>query len=128
MGDYFFEIDRPEYQHLRRVEWTSCQKPIVLRNPITTKTLTRFTSDKTWLQYLFELIDADPEEREARPKDTDPEPYDLTTALSGLFMEEADFQHVVDSISLRKNLILQGTSRGREDIHRTAHCMVPTGA
>ncbi len=107
-GDYFFDLGRPEYQHLRKVEWTPCQKPIVLRNPITTKTLTRFTSDKTWLQYLFELIDADPEEREDRLGDPDTEPYDLATALSGLFMEEADFQHVIDSISLRKNLILQG--------------------
>ncbi len=107
-GDYFFDFDRPEYQHLRKVEWTSCQKPSVLRNPITTKTLTRFTSDKTWLQYLFELIDADPEERDARPKDIDTEPYDLTTALSGLFMDETDFQRVLDSIALRKNLILQG--------------------
>ena len=40
--------------------------------------------------------------------DPEPEPYDIATALSDLFVEEAQFSRILDSIALRKNLILQG--------------------
>ena len=35
-------------------------------------------------------------------------PYDSTAALKELFVGEADFHHLLDSIALRKNLILEG--------------------
>ena len=105
-GDYAHESERPEYQNLRKVEWYPCRTPINLKDPITTKMLTRFTPYKKWLRDLFELIDADTERPGVRA--TDNELYEIATALSDLFLEEAQFRRILDSIALRKNLILQG--------------------
>lgn len=38
----------------------------------------------------------------------DPEPYTIATALTDLFVEEAQLHRILDSLALRKNLILQG--------------------
>ena len=101
-GQYAYESERTEYQNLRTVEWHPCPAPINLRDPITTKTLTRFTSYRDWLRYVFELIDDD-----AGVKVEDGS-YDVDTALSDLFLEETQFRRILNSIALRKNLILQG--------------------
>ncbi len=104
-GDYVYEPERPEYRNLRKVEWHPCSAPINLQDPITTKTLTRFTPYKSWLRNVFESIDAEP------PGDGPIEqtrPYDISDAIVDLFLEEAQFRRILDSIALRKNLILQG--------------------
>ena len=105
-GDYAYESERPEYRNLRKVEWHPCRSSINLQDPITTKTLTRFTSYKKWLRDVFKLIDA--EEPEVRPNGTENGPYDITAALGDLFVEETQFRRILDTIALRKNLILQG--------------------
>ena len=105
-GDYTYDSERPEYQHLRKVEWYPCRTPINLQNPITTKTLTRFTPYKDFLRDLFALIDA--EEPEAASNGGGSKPYDITVALDDLFVEETQFRRILASIALRKNLILQG--------------------
>lgn len=105
-GDYTYDPDRPEYHNLRKVEWHPCRAPINLQDPITTKTLTRVTSYKKWLRDVFELIDV--EEPEVRPCVAEKEPYDIAAALGGLFVEEAQFRRILDSIARQKNLILQG--------------------
>ena len=105
-GDCTYQSERPEYQNLRRVEWYPCRTPIGLQHPITTKTLTRFTPYKKWLRDLFAVIDA--EEPEVQTAGAESEPYDLTAALGDLFVDETQFRRILDSIALRKNLILQG--------------------
>ena len=85
-GDYRYEPERVEYRNLRNVEWHPCPTPISLEDPITTKTLTRFTPYKEWLRDIFRSID-DGEYENPR------------------FSEEHQ-GHA--SIALRKNLILQG--------------------
>ena len=107
-GNYAYESERPEYQNLRKVEWHPCRMPINLKDLITTKTLTRFTPYKKWLRDVFKLIDADAVERKVTPVGTENSVYDITTALSDLFVEETQFRRILDSIALRKNLILQG--------------------
>ena len=188
-GDYAYDSDRPEYQNLRKVEWNPCRTPISLKDPITTKTLTRFTPYKNWLRGVFELIDGAegrgrspsldfeqmgipvgsvlvstksgeeatvlPNNRvtlrnetmslsaatektvgyrtnpcphwrfegrnvgdiyretygpkpECKPPDPVPPIYDITSALTNLFVGETKFRRILDSIALRKNLILQG--------------------
>ena len=104
-GDYAHEPERPEYRNLRKVEWHPCRAPINLQDPITTKTLTRFTPYKSWLREVFELIDAEPLKTDPMGK---PDPYDIPAAIVDLFLEEAQFRRILDSIALRKNLILQG--------------------
>ena len=105
-GDYTYDPDRPEYRNLRKVEWHPFQEPIELQDPITTKTLTRFTSYKEWLRDVFKLIDA--EEPKDKSNGAESIPYDITAALTDLFVEETQFRRILDSIALRKNLILQG--------------------
>ena len=107
-GDYVYESERPEYQKLRTVEWYPCHAPINLNDPITTKTLTRFTTDKKWLRYAFKLIDADAGTPEVGLVETENGLYGVDTALSDLFIEETQFSRILRSIALRKNLILQG--------------------
>ena len=52
-----------------------------------------------------ETYDLDPVVQPPEPK---PPSYTITTALTDLFIEESQLQRILDSIALRKNLILQG--------------------
>ena len=65
-GEYTHDLERPEYQNLRKVEWNPCRQPISLKDPIAQKTLTRFTTHKSRLRGVFELIDG-AEGRRRRP-------------------------------------------------------------
>ena len=107
-GDYSYETERAEYQNVRTVDWNPCVTPLTLRAPITTKTLTRFTRYKEWLRNVFGLIDDDSVSPGNGPDAQTVEPYDFATALYGLFLEDMQFRQILDSISRRKNLILQG--------------------
>ena len=107
-GGYAHDVERPEYRNLRRVKWHPCPKPIALEEPITTKMLTRFTSYRNWLRHTFELIDTGGKTSRKRQDEEETPPYDIDTALSGLFLEASQFNRILDSIALRRNLILQG--------------------
>ena len=104
-GKYKLDPDRPEYQNVRTVEWTPCKEPITLPQPrrITNKTLTRFSPYKNWLRFAFGLI-----EGEAPDRKVDSAPYDMNAALEDVFVSHDQFKRILDSIALRKNLILQG--------------------
>ena len=104
VGGYAHEPERPEYRNTRRVEWHPCRTPIHLDKPVTVKTLTSVTRYKGWLRDVFTLIDDD-----VPPVVTvEPPPYGMNDALADLFLEETQFRRMLDSIALRKNLILQG--------------------
>ncbi len=108
-GDYTHDPERAEYRNLRRVEWHPCDTPISLNDLITTKTLTRFTPYKKWLRDAFELIDpASGLGPSPKLNCKKPPIYDVTTALTDLFVEESQLHRILDSMALRKNLILQG--------------------
>ena len=101
-GNYVHDSDRSEYLNTRSVTWHPCQTPIELKRPITTKALTIFTPYKDWLRNIFALVDA------AQPPIDHPHPFGIADALSELFIEETQLSRILDSISIRKNLILQG--------------------
>ena len=103
-GDYAYEPERAEYRNTRQVEWHPCRPAIQLDEPVAAKTLTSFTPYKTWLRGVFALID------DSAPPvvSVEPTPYGMPDALSDLFLEEAQFRRMLDSLALRKNLILQG--------------------
>ena len=107
-GDYSHQAERAEFQNVRTVDWHTCVSPITLSDPFTTKTLTRFTPYKEWLRDVFELIDGESIGPGIPTKAGEIEPYDFATALDGLFLDDTQFRRILDSISLRKNLILQG--------------------
>ena len=101
-GEYAYDPHRPEYRSIRNAEWQPCHRPINLPFSITTKTLTLFSDYKQGVREIFRLIDEN--ENDSSP----PDPYDITKALDGLFITDKQFQRILDSIALRKNLILQG--------------------
>ena len=101
-GDYVHDAGRSEFPNIRSVKWYPCRTPIELNRPITTKTLTLFTPYKSWLRRTFALIDA------GKPEIIPPKPFDIDTALSDLFLVETQLRRILDSISVRKNMILQG--------------------
>ena len=106
-GGYAHDPERPEYQNVRPVEWNPCRKPIELpqQRRITPKTLTRFSPHMDWVRFVFEMIDG---EGSSAGRQADPEPYDVNSALRGVFVSRQQFTRILDSIALRKNLILQG--------------------
>ena len=104
-GDYEYDPDRPEYRNIRAVEWHPCHKSIGLPRSrwITNKALTRFSGFKNWVRFAFGLI-----EGEAPDGEVGPAPYDINMALEDVFVSYDQFKRILDSIALRKNLILQG--------------------
>ena len=107
-GEYVHDPERPEYRNVRQVEWHPCPRPVTLEDSITTKTLTRFTYYKAWLRDTFGRIDADGVQSENGPDGGEFESFDIDNALRDLFLEETQLSRILDSIALRKNLILQG--------------------
>ena len=125
-GDYLYDSGRQEYRHIRKVEWHGCRQAIQLKGRIAVKALTRFTEYTDWLQYAFERIDADAGVSEVEPDSIEDQLYDIDTALTDLFLEETQFRRILDSIALRKNLILQGPPGvGKTFIaRRVAWCLI----
>ena len=114
-GDYAYDPDRPEYRHIRKVEWTPCRKPVDLKTQMTViKTFTRISRYKDWVRFVFELIDGEAGEGDAKQESRNidrqetPESYDVRSALQELFVSQDQITRILDSIALRKNLILQG--------------------
>ena len=102
-GDYEYAPDRPEYRHIRQVEWHPWKQPISLPPSASAppKTLTRLPPDRA--RSLLEIIDGKSSSAEA-----DPEVYDINVALENVFVSHKQFRRILGSIALRKNLILQG--------------------
>ncbi len=101
-GEYRHEPVRPEYRHVRSVEWHPFPSPVRLpgRDRTVTKALTRFTWFRGWLRHIFEGIAVRP--------DAEIKPYGIEEALSELFLDDLQFRRILDSFGLRKNLIIQG--------------------
>ena len=101
-GNYRHDSERPEYLHIRNVEWHPFPTPIRLPDGerTVTKALTRFTWFRGWLRHIFEGIVVSP--------DVERKPYGIAEALSELFVDDAQFRRILDSFGLRKNVIIQG--------------------
>lgn len=103
VGEHRYDSERSEYRNVRNAEWNPCSSPIRHADAITSKTLTRCTAWKKWLKDAFDLID-----EPFIPPPPELLSYDISHALSDLFVEEQQFRRILASLALRKNLILQG--------------------
>jgi len=104
-GPYHFDEDRAEYQHTRRVEWTTVSEwHIPEDQKVVTKTLTDFTKYPGWLRDTYARLELEGTKDGA----AEPAPYTLDDALQHLFMPEADLREILDTLAGQKNLILQG--------------------
>ena len=114
-GDYVYDPDYPEYRHIRKIEWNPCRKPVDLKTQwMVSKTFTRISRYKDLVRFVFGLIDGEASEGDAKQESRNtgrqeaPEPYDVHSALQDLFVSQNQLTRILDSITLRKNMILQG--------------------
>ncbi|MFC1662350.1 AAA family ATPase [Gemmatimonadota bacterium] len=103
-GEYSFDAGRPEYQHLRKVTWHPV-KPVDLprARQVAPKGLTEFTPYIEWVRYFFDVMEG------KSPPPVGPDiVYTIQHALQDLFLTKAELQQILDALSNRKNVILQG--------------------
>ena len=121
-GDYTYDPDRPEYPHRRPVEWHACDAPISAPGRTVAKALTDFSPYLPFVHRVFSKIN----EQDGGP-DPQPDPlYNIDTALDGVFVSREQFHRILESIRLRRNLILQGPpGTGKTFIaQRIAWCLI----
>ena len=105
-SEYEFHVRRPEYKHIRQVRWEVIGKwPLPKDRRVTIKTLTDFSDSKQWLLFAFGLMEGtDP----TPPSGPEPPPYPRREALEDLFLSEVEFDHIIDALGRKKNVVLEG--------------------
>lgn len=105
-SDYIFAPDRAEYRSIRKVRWLKDGNWTIPENArVPLKTLTDVTSHQRFLAFALPIIGmciAPP------PIGPSIEPYTIDNALEGVFLSEAHFTDILDSLARKKNVILQG--------------------
>ena len=121
-GDYAYDPERSEYPHTRQVEWHPCEPPAVAPKRYIAKALTDFSPYLPMVHRIFELIDG----KSPPPPPNGREDYDIESALENLFIDRAQFTRILDSMRLRRNLILQGPpGTGKTFVaRRIAWCLI----
>ena len=105
-SDYEYDESRAEYRHTRRVTWTRTGRwRVPKEQAITPKTLTDFTGYR-WVPFAFRVM----EEGSPPPPaaNGDPPRYTRREALADLFMPEAEFDHIINALERKKNIVLEG--------------------
>ena len=104
-GNYVYDPDRSDYQHVREVEWHVSTGPLELARTerIALKTLTRFTRFMGWVRHAFSLMEGG-----AAKSTSETEPYDIEAALQDVFISARQLSRMLDALAGQKNLILQG--------------------
>ena len=104
-SDYRFDETRPEYKHIREVEWHSNHYPdgVMVRNkPLVTKTLTDITKYPDQVNQFKAALGLP-------PAPDDAERYSIDTILAdGCFLERPEIERLLSRLQTKKNLILQG--------------------
>ena len=121
-GDYTYDADRPEYPHRRKVAWRACSPPITAPRRVVAKALTDFTPYLPFVRQVFSRID----QGGGRPGPQSDPSYTIDTALESVFVSRDQFHRILESIRLRRNLILQGPpGTGKTFIaRRIAWCLI----
>ena len=100
-GEYFYDRSHPALPHRRTVDWYPCDSPIRLskERQIATKTLTRATHWYSWVPHAFEKLDITTMAEPVKP---------WVETMEDLFLPKEQFERIIGSLTLRKNLMLQG--------------------
>lgn len=110
-GEYRFDEDRAEYQHVRGVTWErKGDWELPHEHSMVVKTLTEYTPYPEWLHAAFGLMDgAERPGPDPQPDDPgEPIPFTVDDALEKLFLTREQFTGVLDTLARKKNLILEG--------------------
>ena len=121
-GDYTYDADGPEYPHRRPVEWHACDSPITAPHRTIAKALTDFSPHLPFVHGVFSKINKQDGGSGPEPG----QPYTIETALKAVFVSREQFHRILESIRLRRNLILQGPpGTGKTFIaQRIAWCLI----
>ena len=107
-SDYEFEETRPEFRNVRRVKWEKTGRwRFPKARAITTKTLTDFSDYKQWLLFAFRLMEGTDPTAPPPPEPVLPR-FTRQEALKDVFLPEADFDHIIDALERKKNVVLEG--------------------
>ena len=135
-GDYAYDPERRDYRHVRSVEWHAFPARIELPRGewVAAKTLTKFVSDGAdavgggvrWVRSVFSRV----ERGEPKVEPTKLPPYDVSSALQDLFIDDHQFDRILAALARDKNLILQGPPGvGKTFIaRRVAWCLIGSKA
>jgi 5-methylcytosine-specific restriction enzyme B len=115
-SDYRFDETRPEFQHVRDVEWQKEGHWTLGENHrFTIKTVTDMTPYRNWLRAAFELMagtEHEPPEssgdEEQSGTATETKTYTVADALQSLFLSREKLTAILDALVRRKNVILEG--------------------
>jgi MoxR-like ATPase len=112
--EYLFDYTRPEYQHIRGVEWKRTG-PWTLpeEHGMVVKTLTDMTPYPHWLRAAFGVMEGTiPEPAPVAAPVSGPAqeaaPYGIDDALDELFLTHEQFSTILDALARKKNVILEG--------------------
>jgi len=102
-SDYIHDPSRPLHKNYRRVQWIKTGEwHMPDEDRVTIKTLTNLSQYPEFLVRLRDLIDGSANTL----KNT--RPYDVNDALDELFISKDDFVSMLDGLSYKKNIVLQG--------------------
>ncbi|MDE0103799.1 MAG: AAA family ATPase [Bryobacterales bacterium] len=107
-SEYQFDDTRPEFRHVRRVNWEKTGRwRLPKAQRVTAKTLTDFSPYKRWVLYAFRFMERK-DRRTTGPTTQVARLFALPEALKDLFLAEADFNYIIDALERKKNVILEG--------------------
>ena len=103
-GDYEFDENRTDYNHVRKVNWTHDGE---WKHPgqAVMKTLTDITDYTDYVEKLNALFEIEEEQTEEIRTF---EPYDKADFLSEVFISPEKYETIVGLLERKKNIILQG--------------------
>src|SRR5688572_11048467 len=100
-SDYIYDEDRPEAEHVRKVEWKLTGNwQLAETRRITGKTLTDFRPYPEWLRDAWAVIHD--RKAPAAPPAELPGTYSLEQALEDVFLPADTFQRIVDVLASKK--------------------------
>ncbi len=104
-SDYILDASRSEYHHTRRVKWLKARAIDLPEDTwLPTKTLTDTTDYHAFVEIVTEnYLAEEPTISPEREK-----PFTVADAMAGLFMDQVEFEGILDDLRQKKNVILQG--------------------
>lgn len=99
VSNYIFNDSRKSYKHTLKVRWVKNGNFEETIHPIVTKTLTDITKYPEYVERLKRLMGIEGSEMKT---------YSKRDALKDLFIQENEYDNIVELLKYKKNLILQG--------------------
>ena len=102
-SDYIFDDSRPSFKHTRKVKWLNAHRSEFPGTGVSLKTLTDVSSYPDLVNFIEENLLVDTQ----LPTKLFPT-YNISDAISELFLEAHEIERIVASARRKKNIILQG--------------------